>query len=190
MNHLGPEESHNPWKTLSEKEIYENKWIKLTEFQVLNPAGNPGIYGVIHFQNNAVGVVPYENGFIWMVGQFRYPLNRFSWEIPEGGGPLDISTLEAAVRELKEETGMTAANYEKIVEMHLSNSVSDEYAIIYLATELTHGEAEPEETEELHLRKIQLEDAYALVEKGLITDSLTVAAIYKLMLMKADGRLR
>ncbi len=189
MNIFELEEGQNPWKTLSGKKIYENKWIKLTEFQVLNPSGNPGIYGVIHFQNNAVGVVPYENGYIWMVGQYRYPLNRYSWEIPEGGGPLEISTLDAAIRELKEETGMTASNYEKIVEMHLSNSVSDEYAIVYLATGLTHGEAEPEETEELNVRKIKLEEAYSLVENGIITDSLSVAAIYKMMLMKADGRL-
>ncbi len=190
MSNQNADESVNPWKTLSAQEIYENKWIKLTEFQVINPAGNPGIYGVVHFQNYAVGVVPYENGFIWMVGQFRYPLNRFSWEIPEGGGTLSLPPLDAAIRELKEETGMTASHYEKIVEMHLSNSVSDEYAIIYLATGLTHGEAEPEETEQLYVKKIRIEEAFALVEKGEITDSLTVAAIYKLMLMTLSGNLK
>ena len=160
MNFSPVDESHNPWKTLTKTPIYENPWISVTEHQVLNPAGNPGIYGVVHFQNNAVGVVPYENGYIWLVGQFRYPLNRYSWEIPEGGGPMHIATLEAAKRELKEETGMTAAQYEKIVEMHLSNSVSDEYAIVYLATNLTHGDAEPEETEELHVRKVSLAEVY------------------------------
>lgn len=183
------DESYNPWQTTSAKEIYNNAWIQVTEFQVINPAGNPGIYGLIHFKNIAVGVVPYQEGYIWMVGQYRYPLKRFSWEIPEGGGALDINPIESAARELKEETGMTAGKYEKIVEMHLSNSVSDELSLIYLATDLQHGEAEPEETEQLTVKKMKLEDVYAKVEAGEITDSMTVATIYKLMLMKAAGKL-
>lgn len=124
-----------------------------------------------------------------MVGQYRYPLKRFSWEIPEGGGALDINPIESAARELKEETGMTAGKYEKIVEMHLSNSVSDEFSLIYLATDLQQGEAEPEETEQLTVKKMKLEDVYAKVEAGEITDSMTVATIYKLILMKGAGKL-
>lgn len=183
------DEQHNPWQTTDSKEIYANPWIQVTEFQVLNPSGNPGIYGVVHFENLAIGVVPYENGYIWMVGQYRYPLKQFSWEIPEGGGKLTEQPLNTAKRELKEETGMTAHKYEKIVEMHLSNSVSDEFAIVYLATDLAHGEAEPEESEQLFVKKILLEDAYQLVEEGKITDSMTVAAIYKMMLLKAQGKI-
>lgn len=183
------DESRNPWETLAAREVYENPWIQLTEFQVKNPAGNPGIYGVVHFKSIAVGVVPYQDGCIWLVGQYRYPLKRFSWEIPEGGGSFEVSPLETAKRELKEETGMTAANYQKIVEMHLSNSVSDELGVVYLARELSQGEAEPEETEELYIRKVSLETAFEEVEKGVITDSLSVGAIYKLMLMKMKGLL-
>lgn len=182
-------ESINPWQTLSEREIYENNWIKVTEFQVLNPAGNPGIYGVVHFQNYAIGVVPYEDGYIWMVGQYRYPLKTYSWEIPEGGGSMNNTPLEGAIRELKEETGMTATHYEELLQMHLSNSVSDEWAIIYLATGLVQGEAEPEDTEDLRVKKMKLEEVYELVEKREITDSLTVAAVYKLMIMRLKGEI-
>jgi len=179
----------NPWKTLEEKLIYHNPWIRVTEYQVLNPSGNPGIYGVVSYQNQAVGVVPYEAGYIWMVGQYRYPLKRYSWEIPEGGGPLGEPTMETAMRELLEETGLSASHYEPLLEMHLSNSVSDEWGIVYLATGLTQGKAAPEETEDLQVKKMKLEEVYQQVETREITDSLTVAAIYKLMLLKYMGKL-
>lgn len=180
---------NNPWQTLSAQAIYENNWIQVTEFQVLNPAGKHGIYGVVHFKNFAIGIVPYKDGDIWLVGQYRYPLKRYSWEIIEGGGNTEFSPVESAARELKEETGMTAESYTPILEMHLSNSVTDEWGIVYLATGLAEGEAEPEDTEQLQVRKVSLEQAYQEVENGDITDSLSVAAIYKLMLMKMQGKL-
>lgn len=183
------DEHRNPWQTVSETHIYENPWIQLTEFGVRNPSGNPGIYGVVHFKNVAVGVVPYEAGYIWLVGQYRYPLKRYSWEIPEGGGAIGVDALASAKRELKEETGLTAAHYQVIVNMHLSNSVSDEVAVVFLATGLTVGEAEPEETEELAIQKVTLAEAYARVETGEITDSMTVATIYKLIIMEKMGQL-
>jgi 8-oxo-dGTP pyrophosphatase MutT (NUDIX family) len=179
----------NPWTVLSSKLIYENKWISLTEHQVLNPAGNPGIYGTVHFQADAVGVVPYEDGWVWLVGQYRFPLGSYEWEIPEGGSPPGEDPAETARRELKEETGLEAEHLEPILEMHLSNSVSDEWGIVFLATGLRQGEASPEETEMLSVKKMRLEDVYAEVEARRIRDSLTVAAIYKLMLMRAEGRL-
>ncbi len=179
----------NPWKTISSKEEYDNPWIKVTEHKVINPSGREGIYGVIHFKNNAVGVVPYESGNIWMVGQYRFPLNTYSWEIPEGGGPMGEPTEEAARRELKEETGLEADHLAPILEMNLSNSVSDEWGIVYLATGLKIGEAAPEETEKLAVKKMTLEAVYEMVEKREIKDSLTVATIYKLMLMKIKGEL-
>lgn len=179
----------NPWQTLAIQQIYENPWIRIEHRDVLNPAGKPGIYGVIHFQNHAVGIVPYEDDHIWLVGQYRYVLDQYSWEIPEGGCPMHELPLAAALRELKEETGMTASYVEPLLQMHLSNSVSTEWGIVYLATGLAQGEAEPEDTEDLRIKRVSVEEAYEAVERGEITDSLTVAAIYKLMLLRAQGKL-
>lgn len=179
----------NPWKINASDQKYDNPWIRVTENQVTNPSGKPGIYGVVHFKNLAIGIVPYQNGMIWLVGQWRFPLDTYSWEIPEGGGQPDTDPMESAKRELKEETGITAKKFEKIVEMDLSNSVSDEKAIIFLATQLEAGESSPEETEQLSIRKVTLEEAYSMVEKNEIRDSLTVAAIYKMMLLKFAGKL-
>lgn len=179
----------NPWSIISSQDVYDNNWIRVTEHQVLNPSGNRGIYGVVSYKHLAIGVVPYQAGHIWLVGQYRLPLGAYSWEIPEGGGRFDEPPLEAARRELIEETGLEARSYEKILEMDLSNSVSDEKSIVYLATDLRQKEASPEETEELQLKQLLLEDAYELTEQGNIRDSLTVAALYKLMLLKCQGRL-
>lgn len=181
---------NNPWTITGEKKIYENKWIVLTEYAVLNPSGGKGIYGKIHFKNVAVGVVAMDDEEqLWLVGQFRFALDQYSWEIPEGGAPVGTYPLESAQRELKEETGLTAANWKHLQTMHLSNSVSDELAIIYLATDLQQGKAEPEETEELHSKKVSLEEAWQMIENGVITDSMTVAAITKIKLMKVLGQL-
>jgi 8-oxo-dGTP pyrophosphatase MutT (NUDIX family) len=178
----------NPWKTLSSEEKYENKWIKVTEHQVINPSGGKGIYGEVHFKNIAIGVLPLDKDYhTWLVGQYRYVLKAYSWEIPEGGGPLGIDPEDSARRELVEETGLTAGRLTEIQRMHLSNSVSDELAIIYLAQDLQQGEAEPEETEELQLRRVPFNEAYSMVMSGEITDSMSVAAILKVHIMIQNG---
>jgi 8-oxo-dGTP pyrophosphatase MutT (NUDIX family) len=180
----------NPWKVLGEKKVYENPWISLTEYDVLNPSGGKGIYGKVHFKSVAIGILPLdEQMHTWLVGQYRFPLNQYSWEIPEGGGDLDIEPLESAKRELLEETGLVAAEWSPVIEMHLSNSVSDEHAIIFLARGLTQQEPEPEETEQLQVKRVSFEEAYQMVNEGLITDSMSVAAILKVKLMIADGRI-
>jgi 8-oxo-dGTP pyrophosphatase MutT (NUDIX family) len=174
----------NPWQTLSEKKIYKNPWISLTEYQVINPGGGEGIYGKVHFKNLAIGILVLDNDFsTWLVGQHRYPLNQFSWEIPEGGGPLEEDPLKSAQRELLEETGISASSWVEIQRMHLSNSVSDELAIIYLARDLSFGESNPEETEQLTIKKIQFDEAYNMVMSGEITDSMSVAAILKVKVL-------
>ncbi|MGH2643486.1 MAG: NUDIX domain-containing protein, partial [Chitinophagaceae bacterium] len=118
----------SPWTILSQEIRYDNSWISLTEYDVLNPKGGKGIYGKVHFKNFAIGIVALDNeNNIYLVGQYRFPLNQYSWEIPEGGGPLGIDPLESAKRELLEETGLKANSWEKFLEMHLSNSVSDEF---------------------------------------------------------------
>lgn len=174
----------NNWQTLSSAQQYDNPWISVTEHQVINPGGGKGIYGVVHFKNLAIGIIPIdEKGYTWLVGQYRYPLDQYSWEIPEGGGKLGIDPLASAQRELLEETGLKAAKWTEIQRMHLSNSVSDELAIIYLAETLSQHEAEPEETEELAIRKVHFTEAYEMVQQGLITDSMSVAAILKVKLL-------
>jgi 8-oxo-dGTP pyrophosphatase MutT (NUDIX family) len=179
----------NPWQVQSSRQVYDNPWIQVTEHQVLNAAGNPGIYGVVHFKNLAIGIVPYADGKIWMVGQHRFPQDAYSWEIPEGGGRLDIDPLASAQRELHEETGLHAARYERLLEMDLSNSVTDERGIVYLATGLTQGEAAPEEDEVLRVQQLSLDEAFAMADRGEIRDSLTVAAIFRLRVMQLEGKL-
>lgn len=163
MHH--PEE--NPWKITSAKNVYDNPWINVTEYQVINPSGNPGIYGKVHFKNIAIGVLPLDDELnTYLVGQFRFPLNQYSWEMPEGGGPEGTDPLESAKRELLEETGLKAAQWTEIQRMHLSNSVSDELSIIYLARDLSQFEAEPEDTEQLTIHKIPFAEMYQMVCNG------------------------
>jgi len=180
--------SDNPWQILHSEEKYNNNWIKVSEHQVLNPAGGRGIYGEVHFKNIAIGILPLdENLNTWLVGQYRFPLKAYSWEIPEGGGPIGTDPLTNAQRELAEETGLTANSFTEIQRMHLSNSVSDELAIIYLARELSQGDAEPEETEDLAIKKVPFAEAYRMVMDGEITDSMSVAAILKVQILLEKG---
>ncbi|RYD80673.1 MAG: NUDIX hydrolase [Sphingobacteriales bacterium] len=181
-------EEINPWQTLGSEVKYDNNWIRLTEHQVINPSGGKGIYGEVHFKNLAIGILPLDEDYnTWLVGQYRYPLKAYSWEIPEGGGPLGDNPIDSARRELLEETGMSAENWTEIQRMHLSNSVSDELSIIYLATALKQGTAMPEETEQLIVRKIPFENAYQMVLNGEITDSMSVAAILKVKIMLGEN---
>lgn len=181
---------NNPWKTLSIKEVYSNPWISITHREVINPSGNPGIYGLVHFKNLAVGIVPLdEHQNTWLVGQYRYALDQYSWEIPEGGGPHGTPPLEAAQRELLEETGITAQRWTKILDFHTSNSVTDETGVAFVARELSFGEAMPEETEQLQLRKLPFADALEMVMNGEITDSLSMVALMKVKLLLDAGQL-
>ena len=180
----------NPWKILSSREAYDNSWIKVTEYGVVNPAGGRGIYGKVHFKNLAIGVIVLDMHLnTYLVGQYRFPIEKFSWEIPEGGCPLNMNPIDGAKKELLEETGLKANSWEKILEMDLSNSVSDEHAIVFLAYDLEQHKPSPEDTEQIEVRKIPFDDAYQMVEDGTITDSISVAAIQKVKLMLADGRI-
>jgi 8-oxo-dGTP pyrophosphatase MutT (NUDIX family) len=157
---------------------------------VINPSGNPGIYGKVHFKNIAVGVFPLDEDLnTYLVGQFRFVLGQYSWEMPEGGGVLGIDPIESAKRELLEETGLKAQNWNELLRMHLSNSVSDELSIIYLARDLRQFEPEPEETEQLIVNKVPFEKVYRMVCNGEITDSMTVAAVLKVRLLLIENKL-
>lgn len=184
------EQHQNPWRFESATVPYENPWIRITERRGINGSGKPGIYGIVHFKNIAVGVVPMDGQqHIWLVGQYRVPLEAWSWEIPEGGCPLGTDPLESARRELLEETGLTAREWRPIARIHTSNSVTDESGIVYLAQGLEHGDAEPEETEQLVVRRVPFMEAYRMVKDFEITDSLSVAAIQKIRLMMLEGEL-
>lgn len=175
----------NPWQILESQVAYENKWIQVQHHQVLNPAGNPGIYGQVNFKNIAIGIIPVDSeGYTWLVGQYRFPLNEYSWEIPEGGCPLGENWLEAAKRELKEETGLMANTWTLISKIHTSNSVCNEVGYLFLAEDLTASEAEPEETEDLQVRRIPLTQAVELAMSNQITDSLSVAGLLKVARLK------
>jgi 8-oxo-dGTP pyrophosphatase MutT (NUDIX family) len=183
-------QTQNPWKILSAKEVYDNNWIHVTEFDVINPSGGKGIYGKVHFKNVATGIVPLdENLNTYIVGQYRFPLNQYSWEIPEGGSLLHDNILESAKRELLEETGLVAKEWKQILQMHLSNSVSDEYCEVFVAQALQQQIAMPEETEQLTIQKLPFEKLYQMTMQGKITVSVSVAAIMKVKLLLLEGAL-
>lgn len=168
----------NPWRTLTSRVAYDNAWITVREDQVIRPDGAPGIYGVVHMKNTAVGVLPIDDeGYTYLVGQYRYTLEQYSWEIPEGGCPPGENPLEAAERELREETGLEAGVWRILARTCTSNSVTDETALIFLATELTHGVAEPEGTEKLELRRVPFVEAVRMAMTGDITDAISLVAI-------------
>jgi ADP-ribose pyrophosphatase len=171
----------NPWIKQKGKKIYENPWIILEEDEVINPGGGISQYGKVHFKNMAIGIVPLDQDQnTWLVGQWRYTLNEYTWEIPMGGGPNDLDKLTSAKRELKEETGLTAAKWQEFLKIHTSNSVTDEVGYAFLAQQLTEGEPEFEETEDIVIKKLPFRQAFEMCSNGEITDSLSLAAIFKL----------
>lgn len=178
----------NPWSTLGSRPIYDNPWIAVREDQVVRPDGAPGIYGVVHYKSTAIGVLPVdEQGRIWLVGQYRYTLGLYSWEMPEGGSHAGEAPEEAAHRELREETGLVADRLEPIARAHLSNSVSDELALIYRATGLTPGPSAPEGTERLEVRLVEWDEAWTMLQRGEITDAMTVIALLHEAVRRAGG---
>ncbi|WP_420460156.1 NUDIX domain-containing protein [Neolewinella sp.] len=179
-------EAKNPWTTKSSRTAYENPWIKVEHNEVITPGGTDGIYGLVRYKNHAIGIVPVDaEGYTYLVGQYRYALDEYSWEIPEGGCPVGTDPLKAAQRELREETGLEAEKWTKLMEFHLSNSVSDEWGVAYLARELRHGDAEPEDTEELRLRKVPLAEAVDMTLDGRIKDAVSILALQRVALLEA-----
>ena len=168
----------DPWRRHSRRLVYENPWIQVHHDEVTRPDGEPGVYGVVHFLNRAVGVVAIDEfDRVLLVGQFRYALGGYSWEIPEGGVPEDEDPLTGAQRELLEETGTVAANWEEIARFDLSNSVTDEHGMLYLATSLTDGLARPDGTEDLQVRLVPFGEALAMIDRQEITDAMSQIAL-------------
>ncbi len=180
------------WTELNKEVKYSNPWIEVSESKVLNPNGGDGIYGVVHFKNLAIGIIPIDKeGNTWIVGQDRFPFDgKFTWEIIEGGGPLEIDPITSAKRELLEEAGLKAKDWKLIQEMDLSNSATTEKALIYLAEGLSFHETNPDDTEDLKLEKISFEELYQRVIRGEIVDSLSVVGVLRLKDMLNNGELK
>jgi ADP-ribose pyrophosphatase len=173
--------SHNPWKKLQTTPVYDNPWIRVEEDRVLRPNGSAGIYGRVHFKNKAIGIIPLdEERNTWLVGQYRYTLNEYSWEIPMGGGSIGEDILVSARRELEEETGLLALRWTRLLRIHTSNSVTDEEGFVFLAEDLTAGQPHFDETEELQIRKLPFAEALEMAMRNEITDALSLAGIFKL----------
>jgi 8-oxo-dGTP pyrophosphatase MutT (NUDIX family) len=181
MDHSPP----SPWRRNARSTVYENPWLTVWHDEVTRPDGEPGIYGVIHFANLAVGVVAIDSeDRVALVGQHRYTLDAYSWEIPEGGVPPDEDPQAGAARELREETGLIAMEWREISRLHLSNSVSDEVAVHFLATGLTPGPPSPDGTEDLAVRWVPFDEALAMALDGRITDAMSVAALLQVGLTR------
>lgn len=166
------------WIKLSSRMVWENDWMQVHEDEVTNPGGGENLYGHVHFKNHAVAIVPLdENGNTWLVGQDRYTLGAWSWELPMGGAPMGEAPIDAAQRELKEETGLTAADWTEVMQLHTSNSITDECGFVFVARDLTEGETAFEESEDLEIRKLPLSEAVAMVHRGEITDAISAAAL-------------
>jgi 8-oxo-dGTP pyrophosphatase MutT (NUDIX family) len=184
------DETKNPWTAISRASVYENQWIRVDHHEVLSPAGSPTIYGTVHIKSLATGVVPIdEEGNVILVGQYRFPLGAYSWEIPEGGGARDAPVLDSVQRELREECGVLARNWLQILAMDLSNSVTDERATAFLAWDLSEVPAEPDETEELQIGRVPFWEAVARVKRGEIRDSITIASLLRVALMALQDEL-
>jgi 8-oxo-dGTP pyrophosphatase MutT (NUDIX family) len=175
------EEESSGWVTLATEIIYENPWIRLEEHQVINPGGGSSLYGKVCFKNRAVAIIAIDaDNHLYLVGQQRYTLDAYSWELPMGGAPLGEEPLAAAQRELKEETGLTAEHWAQVMRLHTSNSITDEEGIVYIARGLTVGETQFEETEDLEIRRLPIEEAVNMALDGRITDAMCVAALLRL----------
>ncbi len=183
-------DEENPWTFLGTQTVYENPWIKVRQDDVLDPSGKKTIYGVVTARHLAIGILPLDEEYnTWLVGQYRYPLGRYSWEIVEGGGKFDVDPIESGKRELLEETGITAQHWEHLMTIHTSNCIADETAYLYIAKGLSFGQSQPDSNEKLQVAKVPFKEAYEMVLDGRITDSMSVTAILRAHILIREGKL-
>lgn len=179
------------WKTLDSRIVYDNPWITLREDRVINPGGGQNDYGHIQFKRKAIAIVPIDDaGHTWIVGQDRYTLGEYSWEVPMGASEEGEDPLQTAHRELREETGLTARSMQQLMRLHTSNSITDEEGFVFVARELAEGETQFDEMEVLDVRKLPLDDVVTMISRGEMTDAISVAAILRIFadqkIMRAD----
>ena len=179
-----------PWQAGAPRRVHDNPWFAVDVYDAVAPTGASATYYLLNCKNTATGVVPlHEDGTITLVGQWRFPFRRYSWELPEGGAPKHERPEAGAARELREEAGLVAADLRLILTMQLSNASSDEVAYLYLATGLTGAPTERDATEALSVARPHFREALAAAVDGRITDALTVAALLRLHHMAVEGEL-
>ncbi|MGE5566891.1 MAG: NUDIX domain-containing protein [Parcubacteria group bacterium] len=179
-----------PWTRANERTAFENPWLAVRQYDAVAPTGKPALYGVVHMKNHAIAVLPlHEDGTVTLVGQNRFVFADYSWEIPEGGGKLNEDPLEAAKRELREECGLEAAEWRRILQVQLSNSITDEVAFGFLATGFSPAAKDPDETEDLALARVPFTEALEAATAGHIKDALTVAMLLRVHHMASKGEL-
>ena len=179
-----------PWTVTSKAKVFENPYIELHTYDGIRPDGAPGVYGVMSPKNHAILILPvFADGTTMLVGQHRFPLDNYSWEIPEGGSPKSVPPLDGAKRELKEETGLTAQHWREILQAETSNSVTDEQAFGFLAWDLEEGEQELEGTEVIERKRLPFLAALGMAVSGEIRDLPSVAMILKAHYMAETGQL-
>lgn len=168
------------WKKLSSRTVYDNPWMTIIEDKVINPRGGENDYGHVHFKSKAIAIVPLDDeGNTWIVGQHRYTIGEYSWEVPMGGSHSGEDPIDTASRELKEETGLTAATLTPLMRLHTSNSITDEEGFAFVARDLEFGEPDFDEMEDLAIRKLPLTEAIEMIRRGEITDAISVAALLR-----------
>jgi ADP-ribose pyrophosphatase len=185
-----PDPFGDPFQIVASHIAYENPWMKIEHQDVIRPDGNPGVYGIVRFANRAVAVLPIEaNGDVWLVGQYRRPLGRWSWEIPEGGVPFDEDLEAGARRELEEEAGLIAGTLIKVLEFDPSNCISDEAGTAFIAFDLSAGVMAPDPTEVLRLRRLHFTQVLEEIDNGLIRDGPTLATMLRAHQLALTNRL-
>jgi 8-oxo-dGTP pyrophosphatase MutT (NUDIX family) len=176
---VGSDPPESPWRTVGAREVYRNPWLRVTEYSVVRPDGRPGIYGVVDPGDNVTVVALDTDRRVWLVGEFRYPTQRFDWLVPSGKIEPEEAPEAAARRELAEETGLRAAEWTLLGVYELSNGVSTQVSYLYLARGLEQGAARPEGTERFQFRQIPLEEAYAQCRSGELRDAPSALAIWR-----------
>jgi ADP-ribose pyrophosphatase len=190
MSKIELQDEGNPWTLLGSNVVYDNPWIKVRQDEVLDPSGKETIYGVVSAKHLAIGILPLDEEYnTWLVGQYRYPLERYSWEIVEGGGKLGVDPIISGKRELLEETGISAEHWQHIMTIHTSNCIADETAYLYVAKGLTFGQSQPDSNEKLQVAKVPFAEVYQMVLDGRITDSMSVTTILRAHILIQEGKL-